>query len=94
MKKLSNKEFCKRLRKARDIAVKFSNPDRRLFEHVIADSCWHAHLTFAMYSPIRNCIFFHPDYVYSCEWVNAKAETIEDIVKVFNDSILALGEKP
>jgi hypothetical protein len=92
--KLSNKEFCKRLRKAKPLAVSYFRKNHASSKYCIHDACARSGLFFNTVRAQENCTFTHPDYRVSSYWVFGHAENVKDIQRVFNESIKALGEKP
>lgn len=91
--KLSNKEFCARLRKAKLRAVSLFRVRNSSNVYCIYDACEENGLFFNL-TVGSNCTFTHPDYRVSSYWVFDRAENVKDIRRVFNMSIKALGEKP
>ena len=84
---MTNKEFCKRLRIAKKIAVK--NYPR---EACIALACDRAGIAWWKTSHACNAEIEGAYNTY--EWVHDHAKSTADIARVFDESIRALGEKP
>ena len=92
--KLSTKEFCARLRKAKIEAVQLFNADMRFSSrYCISIACTGENLVIMKWYD-QNAFFSHPAFRYSNEWVRDCAKTPADIARVFDASIIALGEQP
>ena len=85
---MTNKEFCKRLRKAKKIARGIYATHRR--PYCIIWACRAAELD-------NSLDYEFVDYdndKSSIGWVENHTKSFADIARVFNESIRALGEKP
>ena len=83
---MTNKEFCARLRKAKKLAAKNWH-----YQWTIYDACAAAGISYG------DVAIFDEGGLYenrSVEWVYREAKSKNDIAKVFDASIRALGEKP
>ena len=90
---MSTKEFCKRLRLAKAQAVRrFDDGTRLGIQYCIFWGCSAEGLF--LDSIKKNAVFSHPSNCYSHEWVRDNVKTTADIARVFDESIVALGEQP
>lgn len=84
--RISNKQFCARLRKAKKTAV-------RLYPHhwCIYNACRSANVNLGIVAIFdKHGVWQH----LSSNWVISKAKSPADIAAVFDNSIRALGEEP
>lgn len=86
---MTNKEFCKRLREAKEIACAIYA--KNAHDLCIARACMIAGLSW-----YANCTFDKDGEYDSLSnwWVTLNARSTADIARVFDESIRALGEKP
>ena len=83
---MTNKEFCARLRKAKKLAVR-DYP----YAGCIYTACRAVGIHFEINSTFGNRRSWNKQPV---SWVYSRANSKDDIARVFDESIRALGEEP
>ena len=86
---MTNKEFCKRLRKAKWLACVYYIDTGSVFS--ILDACNKVDLEIGQKAVFDLGGKYEQD---SCVWVCEQAKSYKDIMRVFDESIRALGEEP